>query len=937
MTTAGSIPAQSSQRAGLLPASFWVALIVAGALALRLGRLAWQPLWWDEGYSVYFATEPLGRMLWLTAHDIHPPLYYALLHLWIRILGSGPVALRLLSVVIGALSVAALAWMARILFPLRPRVVWIAALLLAVNPMHVYYAQEVRMYALAMLLCIAATGWLWRGVSQLAAGLPARRALLIYALFGVLALYTLYYTALLLAAHAVWALWQLRRMRNARAASLALVATDAAIFVAYLPWLVYALPKLVAYVGQKIGADSDSPLNLLDYALRHGRTLLAGHVAPATPATWAALAISLAALLVIVILAWRSRIHPAAAASPNPVNALLLFTLLPVAAAFLLNLRLPFFPAGGERLLLFVLPFLLLLIARAADGAQEVQRVVGGVALGLLTFAGLLGVLVFYTTPRYAQDDFRPVIQQAVQQGAPGDTFLATFPWMVGYWRAYAPNTLSGPTPLLLGDSAVDYGPAVAAEVDAALARGTLWFPEPLGFGSTLPAAIVAHLRAGSLNLENRWVSLTTRLSAWTAAGNPAAQPLNAVFGEGPTLAAAGIQRAPVTAANRPIAMHLVWEKLPPPGDNPLRVDLRLVDADDRTWAARAYSPPGSLAASPATSARAEEFAALLAPAGTPPGVYTVTVGLSDASGTRSATLEGALLPGVPIGVITVTAPLTAPQLAQMPVNHTVRRPHVAEGLALSGAALPATPLLAGTTAALRLAAENLAPTPPQRALYVTLRDAHGAAAAEWQGWTLPNFPTALWPQGSRILIPVEIDLPPTLADGRYAVEAGWVDMATDARTPPVEMGDIALQRRAASFAPLEGAQPLEPAPRFGAHALLEGYTITRTGASLELALDWRVEQPLLPPHHIFVHADDPGGVTLAQSDGQPVTLTGPAPTGTWQPGEFLRTLHTLTLPADAPPLTLRVGLYNPATQVRLPVTIADAPAGDAVILTTLQ
>lgn len=37
-------------------------------------RLGWQPLWWDEGYSLYFATEPLGRMAALTAHDIHPPV-----------------------------------------------------------------------------------------------------------------------------------------------------------------------------------------------------------------------------------------------------------------------------------------------------------------------------------------------------------------------------------------------------------------------------------------------------------------------------------------------------------------------------------------------------------------------------------------------------------------------------------------------------------------------------------------------------------------------------------------------------------------------------------------------------------------------------------------------------------------------------------------------
>ena len=37
----------------------------------------------------------------LTAQDIHPPLYYALLHGWIGLFGAGPVGLRLLSVLFG--------------------------------------------------------------------------------------------------------------------------------------------------------------------------------------------------------------------------------------------------------------------------------------------------------------------------------------------------------------------------------------------------------------------------------------------------------------------------------------------------------------------------------------------------------------------------------------------------------------------------------------------------------------------------------------------------------------------------------------------------------------------------------------------------------------------------------------------------------------------
>ena len=43
-------------------------------------------------------------------------------------------------------------------------------------------------------------------------------------------------------------------------------------------------------------------------------------------------------------------------------------------------------------------------------------------------------------------------------------------------------------------------------------------------------------------------------------------------------------------------------------------------------------------------------------------------------------------------------------------------------------------------------------------------------------------------------------------------------------------------------------------------------------------------------------------------------------PTTGWLPGEYVTDLHTLTLPAELPdgPLTLRVGLYDPATGARL-------------------
>ena len=91
------------------------------ALVLRVLQLDFQPLWWDEGYSVWFASHPLGQMAALTAQDIHPPLYYALLHGWTALLGTAPAALRLLSVVVGVVTIPLLYLAARQMLSPAPR------------------------------------------------------------------------------------------------------------------------------------------------------------------------------------------------------------------------------------------------------------------------------------------------------------------------------------------------------------------------------------------------------------------------------------------------------------------------------------------------------------------------------------------------------------------------------------------------------------------------------------------------------------------------------------------------------------------------------------------------------------------------------------------------------------------------------------------------
>src|SRR5207302_9729664 len=89
-----------------------------------------------------------------SALDTHPPGYYWTLKAWGDAFGSSELALRSLSAAWGVAAVVLTFLIGRRLFGLLAGSV--AALLLAVAPLAVYYSQEVRMYAQVTALWLLA-------------------------------------------------------------------------------------------------------------------------------------------------------------------------------------------------------------------------------------------------------------------------------------------------------------------------------------------------------------------------------------------------------------------------------------------------------------------------------------------------------------------------------------------------------------------------------------------------------------------------------------------------------------------------------------------------------------------------------------------------------------------------------------------------------------
>lgn len=129
-----------------------VGLLALAGLGLRLFRLTNQSFWIDEIVSITTARGPLGGIYERSALSSNsPPTFFLLLRLFVGDSGTDlEFRARLLSVIAGALSVPV--FIGVVYFWRRQRgTALLAGLLLAVNPLHLWYSQEVRGYAIMLL------------------------------------------------------------------------------------------------------------------------------------------------------------------------------------------------------------------------------------------------------------------------------------------------------------------------------------------------------------------------------------------------------------------------------------------------------------------------------------------------------------------------------------------------------------------------------------------------------------------------------------------------------------------------------------------------------------------------------------------------------------------------------------------------------------------
>lgn len=180
-----------------------------------------------------------------------------------------------------------------------------------------------------------------------------------------------------------------------------------------------------------------------------------------------------------------------------------------------------------------------------------------------------------------------------------------------------------------------------------------------------------------------------------------------------------------------------------------------------------------------------------------------------------------------------------------------------------------------------------------------------------------PEFiPTSKWPPGLYLRNRLPLEIPPHLPPIRYQLTAGVYDPESGQRLP-LPTGETAYP-----LANLWLTQPPPPLPdaplaRFGPHVTL---WVAKHQPD-RLTLLWHTSQPLTPSLTIFIHVQDSAGNLMGQLDGPP--FEGLYPLSHWLPGQIITDHRPLPHDLSDAGDSFAIGLYNLATEQRLPAVDA--------------
>jgi 4-amino-4-deoxy-L-arabinose transferase-like glycosyltransferase len=950
-------------RLGLLVA------ILLLAFCIRLYRLGAESLWYDETVSVHLAGKDFQALVAHTARDIHPPGYYLLLNVWMRIAGGTDYSAAFLSLSLGLLLVALAYRLGAQVFGLCTG--FFAALLVAISPYNVWYSQEVRMYTLGAVLGVVLLLLVIRLLSSEPESLPRWQHLVAYAATGALGLWVLYYFAfLLLAANLIVAGWWLvARRREPRGWSWMLrwLVAQGGVLLLYAPWIPAAWRQATAppVPSWRSAAGLGEIVVETWSALGLGQSVDPARVWPAL--VWVAILFGLGLFYGRVM----KRHHP----RRSGLTWLLAGSVfLPVLLIYLASFVTPLYHV--RYVFIFSTPFYVML---AAGLALLWRRWRPALWLGLAVLVVYSGISLYayHTDPTYASDDHREATRFLTDRWRPGDAILVNagygYTALLAYWDGdpiawrgrlgsdlpasaregpvlMQTGMVDGDASLGWGDPQSDFYAVSKSDTQDALARlfasfDRVWVYRIYDTVTDPEGMIRDWLGEHGTQFEDQVFTGESRLrvQGFLAGRDPlseAGQSHAAVLADGSLQLVASTleETAEVGSA---LDLNLVWRVGSPSEDNAY-LFAGLFDQDGTRWAQTDERPfePLYPAREWAPGAEVRTPLRVLVPAGTPPGRYRLEVGWYHFVDGQPVWIAWTTGERYYLGEIDVTAPADWKNVARPSVAHELGV-SIGEGVRLLGFNAPMLEGHPGESLPFELVWLAAKESPSQGLAVLKLGDDSGNTLTEISSAPVGGrLPFSAMEAGQVVRDPRTLTLPPEALPGTYTVAVGRRD--PEGNWLPIRRGPFPLgSTYSLATIRVEGRSAETTLPdvahyanlRFGVVARLVGYDLELRPGALELVLHWQALESTTANLKVFVHlvGDSGSSNILAQADIQPHI-----PTSVWVPGEYVSDRVRVDIPEHLSQegTRLLVGLYDESTGERLLAFAADgSQVGDSLEL----